>query len=50
MERNEVFDLIITLLKPMKNKKDIECLKDGKTYRIYSTDNYLLNQTLRRYY
>ena len=31
MVRNEVFDLIITLLKPMKNKKDIECLEDDKT-------------------
>ena len=49
-ERNEVFDLIITLLKPMKNEKDIECIEDDKTYRIYSHDNYLLNQTLRRYY
>ena len=50
MKQNEVFDLIITLLKPMKNEKDIECVEGGNIYRIYSDDNYLLNQTLRRYY
>lgn len=50
MERNEVFDLIITLLKSIKNETNIEYKNNGKEYKIYSTDNYLLNQILRRYY
>lgn len=50
MAKNEVFDLIITLLKSIKNKTNIEYRNNGKEYKIYSTDNYLQNQVLRRYY
>jgi len=49
MKQNEVFDLIISLLKPMQSQQEIQSEYKNYKHCIKSKDNYLLGQVLRRY-